>query len=265
MEPAGLEPATSRSQVDNPPPSARGTRTRSGEGVSALPAELRPLRVVLCCVWVARRNARPWHRESRVHVLRAPRPPATLSTAWLLPSRPRSPPPRLVVGPQTKIAPPGLCAGGAIASLPGCGKGHALKAPTLPELPRWLSLRPSCSRAVACRCHGSRLRNRTARRARRRVRRTSARPRPADRRTPATPRATRNQRPSADCRRVCRASEPASVPCRRFGVSAWRDGPAGNAKSRRRCPPAALASGSTPGPVACTGPWWTVEHRDATP
>ncbi len=49
MEPAGLEPATSRSQVDNPPPSARETRTRIWRGNSALPAELRPLAFVLSC------------------------------------------------------------------------------------------------------------------------------------------------------------------------------------------------------------------------
>ncbi len=67
--------------------------------------------------------------------------------------------------PANENRPTRPVAGGAIVSLPGCGKGHALKAPALPELPRWLSLRPSCSRAVACRCHESRLRNRTARRA----------------------------------------------------------------------------------------------------
>jgi hypothetical protein len=53
--------------------------------------------------------------------------------------------------------------------------------------------------------------------------------------------------------------------CRRYGVSDGRDGPAGNEKSRRRCPPGALASGPTSGPARCAGPWWTVEHRDATP
>lgn len=59
MEPAGLEPATSRSQVDNPPPSARETRTRSGEGISALPAELRPpaCRAVLRVGGAAERSA----------------------------------------------------------------------------------------------------------------------------------------------------------------------------------------------------------------
>ncbi len=59
MEPAGLEPATSRSQVDNPPPSARETRTRVGEGVSALPAELRPpaCRAVLRVGGAAERSA----------------------------------------------------------------------------------------------------------------------------------------------------------------------------------------------------------------
>jgi hypothetical protein len=185
------------------------------------------------------------------------------STIWLVHLHRRPPPPAAGVSPQTKIAPPGVCAGGATVSLPGCGSGHALMARTLPELPRGSS---SCScfpRASAGECR--RVRSRTAYRSRRPVRRTGARPRSAGRRTPPTPRGTRRSRPSVDCRRVCRASVPASVRCRRYGVSSWRDGPAGNAKSRRRCPPAALASGSTPGPVASTGPWWTVEHRDATP
>ena len=49
MEPAGLEPATSRSRIDNPPPSARETRTSVWRGNSALPAEVRPLASVLSC------------------------------------------------------------------------------------------------------------------------------------------------------------------------------------------------------------------------
>lgn len=188
------------------------TRTRSGEGIALCQLSYGPL--PSCCpapcrpsVWVARRNARPWHRESRVHVLRAPRPPATLRLhgCSIVVRHLLGP----VVSPRTKIAPPGLCAGGAIVSLPGCGSGHALTAPTLPQLPRWSSFPASCSRAVAGECR--RVRNRSAYRDRCRMRRTGARPHPADRRTPATPRATRDLRPSADCRRVRRASVPASV------------------------------------------------------
>jgi hypothetical protein len=125
---------------------------RPGQGVEGTSALCQPsygplpaCRPAPCCVWVARRNARPWHRESRVHVLRAPRPPATLSPARPLHGRP--PPPGLAVSPQTKIAPPGLCAGGAIASLPGCGKGssaHGASPPGTPTLVVLPSRLPSC-------------------------------------------------------------------------------------------------------------------------
>jgi hypothetical protein len=173
---------------------------------------------LLCCcaARVARRNARPWHRESRVHVLRAPRPPATLQLPGSSICIIRPSPPAAGVSPQTKIAPPGVCAGGATVSLPGCGSGHALTARTLPELPRLWTCPCSCLRAPTGECR--RVRSRTAYRYRCRVRRTGARPCPADRRTPPTPRTTRRSRPSVDCRRVCGASEPASVPCRRYGV-----------------------------------------------
>ncbi len=115
MEPAGIEPATSRVIVDNPPPSARNTDEVMGRE-SALPAELRPLTKSCPAVWVARRNVRPSHRESRVHVLGASRPPTTLHLTCLfivvchLPA---------AVNLQTKNAPPGRGAGGAIVSLPG--------------------------------------------------------------------------------------------------------------------------------------------------
>ena len=208
MEPAGLEPATSRSEVDNPPPSARETRTRSGEGCSALPLSYGP--VLPCC---AARLGGAAGRSALAPGVACPRasgsaPAGHPSTVRLLHLHRRPPPPSAGVSLQTKIAPPGVCAGGATVSLPGCGSGHALMARTLPELPRWLSSCPSCPR----------VRSRTAYRNRCRVRRTGARPRPADRRTPATPRATRGPRRSVDCRRVCRASVPASVPCRRYGV-----------------------------------------------
>jgi len=75
-----------------------------------------PSIMLLCCpASGGRRDAPPWHRESRFHVLRARRPPATaqLPLPLVLVAH------LLVSGiPQTKIAPPGLGAGGAIVSLP---------------------------------------------------------------------------------------------------------------------------------------------------